>query len=233
MASDTDRSVLRMPERSLLADDVYEIIREGLINGTIEPGSRLNLDSLAREMHVSNTPVRQALARLESEGLVTKEPYRGFAASQLLDSRTIAELYEFRMILEPPTAARAALRAAESKASTLEELCEKKRLDGLFAAGEIEEMAQLDKEFHTKIADLAGNSVISESVRNTLARMSLYSGYKHPGAWSTTWEEHRAIMAAIREGNAHDAAEMMRVHLKTAYERIANTTPHPSQAGSE
>ena len=65
----------RQPQRTVLADDVYEIIRESLISQRIAPGSRLNLDELARKLHVSNTPVRQALARLESDCLVTKEPY--------------------------------------------------------------------------------------------------------------------------------------------------------------
>lgn len=224
MGSDLEPSLLRLPERSLLADDVYTIIRESLISGAITPGSRLNLDNLAREMHVSNTPVRQALARLESEGLVTREPYRGFAASQLLDSRTIAELYEYRLILEPPTAARAARSSSGEMIETLEALCDKPSIDALFHAGELDEMAQRDTDFHGTIAELAGNRVISENVRNTLARMSLYSGYKHPGAWSSTWEEHRTIAQAIRTGDPHAAGEMMRLHLKTAYERISSTT---------
>ncbi len=224
MASDAENTLLRLPERSLLADDVYDIIRESLISGAITPGSRLNLDNLAREMHVSNTPVRQALARLESEGLVTREPYRGFAASQLLDSRTIAELYEYRLILEPPTAARAARMASEATAATLDALCEKTSIDHLFDAGLMDEMAQRDTEFHSMIADIAGNSVISENVRNTQARMSLYSGYKIPEAWRSTWEEHRMISKAIRDGDPQEAAEKMRSHLKIAFERMSQAT---------
>src|SRR6185436_1405366 len=113
----------RQPQRTVLADDVYEIIRESLISQRIAPGARLNLDELARKLHVSNTPVRQALARLESDGLVTKEPYRGFAASRLLDSRTIIELYEYRLMIEPATAARAARKRSEAGGIELERAC--------------------------------------------------------------------------------------------------------------
>lgn len=228
MATQGENSPVRLPQRSLLADGVYDIIRENLISGVIVPGSRLNLDSLSREMHVSNTPVRQALARLESEGLVTKEAYRGFTASQLLDSRAIAQLYEYRLILEPPTAARAAQLGSGSKARTLEDLCDRTEIDRLFEGSELEEMAKRDTDFHCTIADLCDNSVISENVRHTLTRMNYYSAYKKNGAWSRTWEEHRRIAKAISEGDAQTAAKNMRAHLKSAYERSTRATARKS-----
>jgi DNA-binding GntR family transcriptional regulator len=64
----------------MLADDVYATVRQSLLDQRIAPGSRINLDALARELHVSHTPVRHALARLDSEGLVRREPFRGYRA---------------------------------------------------------------------------------------------------------------------------------------------------------
>lgn len=214
-------SPLRQPRRNVLADDVYEIVRDGLISRRIPPGSRLNLDLLARELHVSNTPVRQALARLESEGLVTKEPYRGFAASRLLDSRTITELYEYRLLIEPPTAARAARRRTEAGAAELESLCDADTVDQLLGAASTDsQLPQRDVDFHNCVARQATNSVIVENLRQTLTRMRLYSGYGQSGAAGEAWEEHRAIVAAIRAQEPDAAARAMHVHLTKALDRI-------------
>ena len=216
---------LRVAQRSILADDVYGILRDGLITRRIAPGSRLNLDHLARELHVSNTPVRQALARLESEGLVTKEPYRGFAASRLLDTRAILELYEYRLILEPPTSARAARHAADGELDELERLCDTAEVSRLLETSDVDELAQRDVDFHCEIARLAGNDVIVENLSTTLTRMRLYTVYDRGGAGERAWNEHQSIMAAIRAGDPQSASEAMRDHLKGAFERIQTTTP--------
>ena len=214
-------SPLRRPQRSVLADDVYDIIRDGLVSHRIAPGSRLNLDQLARELHVSNTPVRQALARLESEGLVQKEPYRGFSASRLLDSRTIAELYAYRLLIEPPTAARAARYRSDAQAAELESLCDPQTIAPLVAQEAADsELPQLDVDFHCHIARQAGNGVVLENLSQTLTRMRLYSIYGHQGAAELAWEEHRAITVAIRTGDSDGAATAMRTHLTNGLDRM-------------
>jgi DNA-binding GntR family transcriptional regulator len=213
---------LPVPSRNILADDVHGILRDSLLAGRIAPGSRLNLDHLARELHVSNTPVRQALARLEAEGLVTKEPYRGFAASRLLDSRTISELYEYRLILEPAIAARAAGNAPVAREGTaeLEELCDTDVVDRLLADGAAEELAQRDIDFHCGIARLAGNSVVLDNLTLTLTRMRLYTAYHRHGAAEQAWHEHLLIATAVLAGDPHAAATAMREHLLGAHERM-------------
>jgi len=214
-------SPLRPPQRSVLADDVYDILRDGLVSHRIVPGSRLNLDQLARELHVSNTPVRQALARLESEGLVEKEPYRGFTASRLLDSRTIAELYGYRLLIEPPTAARAARYRSEAQAAELESLCDPELITPLVADEATgTDLPQLDVDFHCQIARQAGNGVVLENLTQTLTRMRLYSLYGQQGAADQAWQEHRVITTAIRAGDPEAAAEAMRVHLSNGLDRM-------------
>jgi DNA-binding GntR family transcriptional regulator len=211
----------RQPQRTVLADDVYEIIRESLISQRIAPGARLNLDELARKLHVSNTPVRQALARLESDGLVTKEPYRGFAASRLLDSRTIIELYEYRLLIEPATAARAARKRSEAEGIELERTCAEATIVPLLSDPvRAEELPQRDVDFHCTVANHAGNRVVLENLSQLMTRMLLYSAYGHAGAAEQAWEEHRAIAAAIRKGAAEEAAAAMRVHLTSGLDRM-------------
>lgn len=216
-----DIAALRQPRRSVLADDVYDILRDGLISRRIAPGSRLNLEMLARKLHVSNTPVRQALARLESEGLVTKEPYRGFAATPLLDSRTIVELYEYRLLIEPATAALAAKRRSEDGATSLEQMCDPATIGQLLTAPQSEsELPQRDCDFHLRIAREATNSVILENLDQTLTRMRVYSLYGQAGAAQPAWEEHLLITEAIRARDPEAAAQAMRHHLTAAMSRI-------------
>ncbi|HVK22148.1 MAG TPA: GntR family transcriptional regulator [Actinokineospora sp.] len=212
---------LQRPQRSLLADDVYEILKDALLRHQIAPGSRLNLDALARELHVSNTPVRQALGRLEADGLVTKEPFRGFAASQLLDSRTITELYDFRLMLEPTLAARAASRHTTANLAELDHLCATDEIAALTAEAErAGSIGARDVTFHCAVARQAGNSVAEENVKATLNRMLLYSLYDRRAAADLAWTEHRAVVSAIRVGDPEGAANAMRTHLANGLDRF-------------
>ncbi len=70
--------------RTVLSDETYSRIREMLLTHEIAPGERINIDALARDLDVSQTPVREALARLESDDLVIKEPLRGYACDRPL-----------------------------------------------------------------------------------------------------------------------------------------------------
>src|SRR5689334_22138989 len=94
--------------RQALADDMYEAIKALVMDHVIAPGARVNIDWLARELGVSQTPIREALARLESDGLVTKAPLRGYSATALLTRAEVDELFQFRLLIEPWAAARAA-----------------------------------------------------------------------------------------------------------------------------
>jgi DNA-binding GntR family transcriptional regulator len=216
-----DSGVSRLPQRSLLADEVYTILRDDLISHRIAPGSSINLDQLARQLHVSNTPVRQALARLESDGLVTKEPFRGFAASQLLDSHAIAELYDYRLLIEPPIAALAARRRRDAHVNELEALCDYDQIAHLVAtAPNGTELGQRDVDFHCCIARYTGNQIVLDNISQTLSRMRLYSAYHRAGAGELAWEEHRAVAAAIRALNPDAAHDAMRAHLTRGLERM-------------
>ena len=71
------RANKRTPRRSVLSDEIYDMIKAMIFNHEIEPGSRVNIDALSFQLEVSQTPVREALARLESDGLIAKEPLKG------------------------------------------------------------------------------------------------------------------------------------------------------------
>src|SRR3982074_891458 len=99
---------LRPPPRMMLRDSVYEAIKGLLMDNDLAPGSRLSIDGLARELQVSPTPVREAMTRLESDGLVAKRPHAGYIVAPLMDRVALDNLYEIRLLIEPQAARLAA-----------------------------------------------------------------------------------------------------------------------------
>lgn len=219
-------SLAPLPSRNAISDDVYAVLRQGVLNGQFEPGTKLNLDALARRLHVSNTPVRQALTRLVGEGLVTLEPYRGFTVSSLLDMHGIQELFDYRLIVEPATAGIAARRRSVDHLRILESLCDPDHLKGLFTPGSSNgvDLAERDRLFHTTIASATGNSMLQEFSSQALSRIQVHSMYADPVAGNEAWVEHREIMKAISAGDATTASTTMRAHLRNSLSRMQRRT---------
>src|ERR1700738_3156914 len=108
------------PSRQTLTDSVYEAVTELVVDQHIEAGARVNIDLVARQLKVSPTPVREALARLEMDGLVVKEPLRGYTVTPMLDTKSLNDLYDVRRLLEPFAARCAAERRDEKVVRTLD-----------------------------------------------------------------------------------------------------------------
>src|ERR687898_172086 len=104
-----------------LAGDVYEAIFAQLMSLKIAPGARITVDSLVREFNVSQTPIREALGRLEGEGLVVKQHLIGYSAAPQITRRRFDELYQMRLLLEPDAAGKAAAVMDDEKLAVLRE----------------------------------------------------------------------------------------------------------------
>ena len=134
----SDGAKVSVPPRQILTDGVYEAVKELVMDQHIEPRSRVNIDKLARDLGVSPTPVREALARLESDGLVIKEPLRGYSIAPLLDRAAFEELYEVRLLLEPHVARRAGERANARLVRNLQRVIDEMRATIEALGGETE-----------------------------------------------------------------------------------------------
>ncbi len=104
-------------ERPPLVDDVHDVLVDMLMNHDLDAGARLNIDGLARSLRVSPTPIREALARMEAEGLVVKEPRRGYMVAPLIGLEDLRALMDFRLLIEPAAASAAARRASAADAA--------------------------------------------------------------------------------------------------------------------
>ncbi|WP_164743501.1 GntR family transcriptional regulator [Microbacterium sulfonylureivorans] len=204
----------------MLANAVYATLKEHLLSGEIAPGARLNLDEISRRLHVSNSPIRQALAHLEAEGLVRRMEYRGFFASPSLDSRSIAELYELRLILEPAIAAKAAARASVASLERLTFTCDEARaLTSESDAANVDELGRRDRDFHLAVAALTGNPRIVDHVEQLMTPMARFTVYHRVHAARQAWEEHAAIVGALASADPACAHEAMREHLRKGLSR--------------
>ena len=217
----TSPRMVPLPTRSSLTDDVYEAIKASIMDNVIPPGGRLSIDQLARDLGVSATPMREALVRLESEGLVQKEPLRGYTTTPLLTVSEVNDLFEFRSVIEPWSAARAAERLdGDGLASLQAEMASVTSLPDGEGYAAYRDLANQDERFHRLIAELSGNGEAVLAFTRTHCHLRLFRLGYTPDEGNATLAEHRAIAAAISARDADRARSAMANHLEQARRRL-------------
>ena len=218
---DPGKSGTAIEGRQVLADTVYDTLRQRLLEHAVEPGSKLNINALALDLDVSPTPVREALARLEADGLVLKRQLAGYTAAPLLGAREFDELFELRLLLEPAAAAGAADRADESDLDGLSaHLAEMRRALGADEQRALQSFVHHDALFHDRIAAASGSALMRATLERMHAHTHLYRLYFREGIAEETCREHGRILDTLRERDADAAAATMRTHLRRARERL-------------
>ncbi|WP_328990270.1 GntR family transcriptional regulator [Kribbella sp. NBC_01245] len=206
----------RLSRRQMLADDVYEAIKAMLMDHTIKPGARISIDGLARDFQVSSTPVREALARLESEGLADKEPLKGYRATPLLTLEEFDDLYAFRRLIEPWAARRAAELIDASGASQLRaELATAVEPTSADYAG-YKSLTAHDSRFHSLVAGLSGSDQVRLAFQRTHCHLHIFRLHYDRATGPEVLVEHRQIVEAITSGDPDAAEQAMQRHLDTS-----------------
>ena len=209
----------RLAERRALTDDITDVVMDMLINHSLPPGARLNIDNLARTLGVSPSPVREALAGIEAKGLIIKAPQRGYTVAPLIGLDQLHELIELRLLIEPPTAARAAARATARQAAALRGFARTPGAGGNDPAANRMDMTY-DATFHDMVAELGGNALVRETLARLRSHLHMYRLYHHAGQAAATKPEHLAIARAIRDRDPEAAHAAMMAHLRTALDRL-------------
>jgi DNA-binding GntR family transcriptional regulator len=212
---------IQLPKQGL-ADRVYDELRQMVMLERIAPGERLVIDRLALRLGVSHTPLREAVARLEAEGLV-KKVGSTYVTAAALDPVGFLQLWEARLILEPAAAELAALRAGDDILAGVVAALER---SGIQAQESMEddpqEFVRTDAGFHALIVNGADNPFLAEQLLRLHAHEHLLRLYGPAGApaRAATQAEHQAIADALRERDGLAAAEAMRTHLEHARARL-------------
>jgi DNA-binding GntR family transcriptional regulator len=226
MSSMAENRMPVLPVRQMLADGVYDAVKEQVMNLTIPPGTKINIDQFARELQVSNTPVREALTRLESEGLVTRRNLRGFWTADVLGEQGLRDYYGVRLLLEPGGTEQAArgpgLTALTAQlAETVEQMARTARRPALDQDYHVyREFAEADARFHRAIASASGNALLASILAGLNAHAHNYRYYFRGGMAPATVDEHRSVLAALAAAMPAEAADAMRTHLERARDRL-------------
>jgi DNA-binding GntR family transcriptional regulator len=224
-----------------LADETYDAIRTKILDHEISPGQHVGIDELARELAVSQTPIREALARLESDGLVIKIPLRGYEATDLLSVQQFDQLFRFRAVIEPWAAESASRRRSDDDLDALHaELARADRIERSTATATAD-FVEHDSRFHALVAHASGNRWIEDSFVRTHCHLhlfrvftatfgsegtggsfvrSMFAEYYQNGSTPLALAEHRQIVSAIATGSDDRAGELMLGHIESSRERF-------------
>lgn len=226
----------RRSTRVPLADRVHDALLVQFMNGSRPPGQRLNIEKLSRELNLSPTPIREALARLEHTGFVRREALRGYEVAPLLTPTEIVQLMDARLLLEPTLAAEATKRCTPEFLAELAETIDVMEQVGEVSDGDALRQCWLaDESFHALISRQAGNPFIErayQSLGGQLQRFRLIgeAGVSHAHSAA---HEHRMVYEALSTSDAQEAAQRMRLHIESAKrrtledERAAQEAQHP------
>src|SRR4051794_3499664 len=190
---------------------VHAALRGAVIAHRLGPGTKLPEDELAAIYGVSRTVVRSALQALAHDRLVCLEPNRGaFVAKP--SPREAREVFEVRGLIEPRVAALAASAAQAHHTAYLTAHLEHEHT--AVRAGDDGEAIRLSAAFHVAIAEIAGNVILTDYVRDLVSRSSLIIAlYWQRRATTCDSHAHHALASAIGNGDADGAIELMRCHL--------------------
>lgn len=206
------------------ADIAYGYLRELIINGTFAPGQRLTLAEVSSACGMSHMPVREALLRLDRDGLLESEPHKGVRVVEL-SLKEAKELFAVRTELEG-LAAFAACAAGDSqivKDLTLINL----QFSDAFERHDLTALGAANQQFHERILQAGGNAVLARMLREVWSASQRYRlGYKLiPGRAHCTIEEHASIIAAMASGDPERARVAARAHIERAGSELASVSP--------
>lgn len=198
-------------ERTVRSQEVYEAIRSDIIFGRLKPGTRLLEKGICQKTNFGRTPVREAMRRLETQGLVAHRPRLGAVVRELSYSEII-ELSELMSSLEGAAGALATKNASESQVMELERISAKM----MFASGMPNSFLELDLAFHRIVWEAARNRYLLRSLNKSEALMRLarapINGCEN--SIKTYIIEHDAILTHIKTGDAEGAKSMLIYHME-------------------
>lgn len=210
-----------IPRANSLSDDVYEAIFAQLMSLRIPPGARITVDALVKEFNVSQTPIREALGRLEGEGLVVKQHLVGFRAAPQITRRRFDELYELRLLLEPHAAHAAVATLDPEKLAQLSDAAGvMMRREGKDERGRYSSFARQDAAFHDMILAFAGNELIRQTLTFQHTHFHIFRLMFHARVTEEALDEHEAILAAFAARDPEAAERAMRIHIEHSRDRL-------------
>lgn len=213
-----------------LAERAYRRLRDAILGGALPAGSRVSERALGKSLGVSAQPVREALRRLEAEGMVVTSPRRGTVVAEF-DAGALAEMNLIRLALEGSAAALAARKATGEDLSALRE--QLRAMRDATAADDVVALARANEAFHERLHAAAGNAFLARSLQtlrayDRVARLrALRSSPREP---AQALREHASLLAALRRRDPDLAEARMRAHVRRSL-RAGGLAEPPANEG--
>lgn len=198
----------------------WDRVRQGILTGQLAPGERLIAQRLAADLGLSRTPVKEALASLEREGLVTRAENWGYSV-RLISVRDAQDVFEARLVVETANSFHAALRATDSQVRAMAQVLQEAY--GQLKRRRIMAFQQASRQVHEQIAEASGNRMLMQMFRqvNDLVMLVAITSLRVlPDRATDILAENRSIVEAIRARDPDLAAERTRRHIEAGHEAI-------------
>jgi DNA-binding GntR family transcriptional regulator len=208
-------SGLTKQARVTVTDATTAQLREAIISGELPNGKPLRQDALAELLGVSRIPIREALARLEAEGLVASSPHRGYVVTAL-SREEILELFELRSLLEPPLLRAAIPRMSAADLKNAEAILT--TYNGLIDRAEVRSWGELNIRFHLALYAPAGRRRTLEIVRGLLNNTDRYTRLVLTLGTGVDQakEDHGGLLELCRKGSVNQAVALAHDHIQRA-----------------
>lgn len=203
---------IQMNEFLPLRDVVFNTLRQAILTGELKPGERLMEIHLANKLGVSRTPIREAIRKLELEGLVTMIPRRGAEVAQITE-KSMSDVLEVRRAVDALCVELACERISEEELEALKCACDK--FEEAVASGDVKKIAQADVVLHDIIVRATGNQRLVQLVNTLSEQMYRYrfEYIKDVSQHKSLVEEHRIIYESILKKDKQTASEAAKLHI--------------------
>lgn len=208
----------RQVNENTLTNEIADIVRERILKGEYEIGEKIKESSIAQELNVSRTPIREAFRMLEEEGLLDYLPNRGCYAKGFT-KRDVSDIYTVREALEEIAMVWACERITDDEIAKLEEQCE--LMDFYTQKRDVEKILSMNSSFHDIIYNSAGSRFLAQVLRSYKGYLdkTRKSVFYEEGFLDRIQEEHRAIFEAVKARDSEKALKAIREHLRASRER--------------
>ncbi|MET1416006.1 GntR family transcriptional regulator [Roseibium sp. HPY-6] len=204
--------MLKIQRQKSFAEQVSDVLRAQIISGERDMGDALSETKIAKELGVSRTPVREAFARLELEGLVYTEPQRGTFVFTL-NRCSLIDICDVRVCLETAALRKAAERDPAGLAATLKDIA--KKMTRARKKGDDREYLSLDTDFHQGFFDHAKNTFLNDAYQTIAAKMACLRNKlgNHPDHMQKSYAEHLQLVDLISESRLEEAVDVLIKHI--------------------
>ena len=209
---------------SKMKTKVYNVIMKEILSGHFKPGDKVLIKNLSSKYNVSTTPIREALTKLENEGVLSKEPYKSYEIREY-SYEEVRKIYEVRMIIETQVVKLATNRLNDIMDKKFQSILERSKK--VIQEEKYEEFNECNSEFHFCIFETADNNYLLEMMQNINKQIMILNYQAFPEyneqkieRLKEALKEHQAIYDYIKEKNEEEASNLMKEHLLKSLSRF-------------